>query len=62
MRAQTVSKMVSATGYVEEAILKFVHSEQVPWLLPGVKATNKFVVLPLVCAVSPVWLKERDTN
>ena len=32
-------------------IFSFTHSEEMPWMLPGVPPTNRFVKVPLVAIV-----------
>lgn len=49
---QTISRTVGDLMIVEESILRLRHSDQVDWLLPGVRATNKQVVVPLVTIVN----------
>jgi hypothetical protein len=46
---QILQRVEHSHGYFEESVLKIAHSEQIDWLLPGVKITNKYLVIPLVC-------------
>jgi carboxymethylenebutenolidase len=36
---------------VDEIIFSFTHSEEMPWILPGVAPTNRHVKIPLVVVV-----------
>ena len=55
MPADTTIKLVSRTlgqdQPVEEMIFSFTHTEEIPWMLPGVPPTNRHVDIPLVVVV-----------
>ena len=46
-----VSRTVGEDQLVDEMIFSFTHTEQMPWMLPGVAPTNKHVEVPLVVIV-----------
>jgi carboxymethylenebutenolidase len=46
-----VSRTVGEDQLVDEMIFSFTHTEEMPWMLPGVAATNKHVEIPLVVIV-----------
>ena len=46
-----VSRTVGENQLVDEMIFSFTHTEEMPWMLPGVAPTNKFVKIPLVVIV-----------
>lgn len=46
-----VSRTIGEDQLVDEMIFSFTHSEEMPWMLPGVAATNKHVEIPLVVIV-----------
>jgi carboxymethylenebutenolidase len=46
-----VSRTVGADQLVDEIIFSFTHTEEMPWMLPGVAPTNRFVEIPLVVIV-----------
>ena len=47
-----LSRTVSDHQIVDETILKFTHSVDMPWILPGVAPTHKKVELPLVVIIA----------
>ena len=55
MPADTSIKLVSRTvgqdQLVDEIIFSFTHSEEMPWMLPGVPPTHRHVDIPLVVVV-----------
>ena len=55
MPADTSIKLISRTlgqdQLVDEMIFSFTHTEEMPWMLPGVAPTNKYVSVPLVVVV-----------
>jgi carboxymethylenebutenolidase len=55
MPADTSIKLVSRTlgqdQLVDEIIFSFTHTEEMPWMLPGVAPTNRHVDIPLVVVV-----------
>jgi carboxymethylenebutenolidase len=46
-----VSRTVGENQLVDEMIFCFTHTEEMPWMLPGVAPTNRFVKVPLVVIV-----------
>jgi carboxymethylenebutenolidase len=46
-----VSRTVGADQLVDEMIFSFTHSEEMPWMLPGVAPTHKRVEIALVAIV-----------
>jgi carboxymethylenebutenolidase len=48
---QQVSRTLGQDQLVDEIIFSFTHTEEMPWMLPGVAPTNKFVSVPLVVVV-----------
>ena len=46
-----VSRTVGADQLVDEMIFSFTHTDEMPWMLPGVAPTNKHVEVPLVVIV-----------
>src|SRR5258708_27912947 len=46
-----VSRTVGDDQLVDEMIFSFTHTEEMPWMLPGVPPTNRRVRIPLVAIV-----------
>jgi len=46
-----VSRTIGADQLVDEMIFSFTHTEEMPWMLPGVPPTGKRVEIPLVVIV-----------
>jgi carboxymethylenebutenolidase len=46
-----ISRTIGEDQLVDEMIFSFTHSIEMPWMLPGVKATGKRVEIPLVVIV-----------
>jgi carboxymethylenebutenolidase len=46
-----VSRTVGENQLVDEMIFSFTHTEEMPWMLPGVPPTNRPVKVPLVVIV-----------
>jgi carboxymethylenebutenolidase len=46
-----VSRTVGEDQLVDEMIFSFTHTQEMPWMLPGVAPTNRFVRIPLVAIV-----------
>jgi carboxymethylenebutenolidase len=55
MPADTSIKLISRTlgqdQLVDEMIFSFTHTEEMPWMLPGVPPTHRHVDIPLVVVV-----------
>lgn len=47
-----VSRTIGTDQVVDEMIVSFKHTQEVPWLLPGVQATNKVVHVAVVSIVA----------
>jgi len=50
-RLTPVSRTIGEDQLVDEMIFSFTHTEEMPWMLPGVAPTNKHVEVPLVVIV-----------
>lgn len=46
-----VSRTVGENQLVDEMIFSFTHTQEIPWMLPGVRPTNRRVEVPLVAIV-----------
>jgi carboxymethylenebutenolidase len=46
-----VSRTVGEEQLVDEMIFSFTHTQEIPWMLPGVRPTNRSVEVPLVVIV-----------
>ncbi len=46
-----VSRTIGEDQLVDEMIFSFTHTEEMPWMLPGVPPTNRHVQVPLVVIV-----------
>ena len=46
-----VSRTVGEDQLVDEMIFAFTHTQEIPWMLPGVAPTNRRVEVPLVAIV-----------
>ncbi len=46
-----VSRTVGENQLVDEMIFSFTHTQEMPWMLPGVAPTNRPVKIPLVVIV-----------
>jgi carboxymethylenebutenolidase len=46
-----VSRTIGTDQLVDEIIFSFTHTQEMPWMLPGVAPTNNFVEIPLVVIV-----------
>jgi carboxymethylenebutenolidase len=50
-KLHSVSRTVGTDQLVDELIFSFTHTQEMPWMLPGVAPTNMFVEVPLVVIV-----------
>jgi carboxymethylenebutenolidase len=50
-KLQSVSRTIGVDQLVDELIFSFTHTQEMPWMLPGVLPTNKYVEVPLVVVV-----------
>lgn len=48
---QLVSRTLGQDQLVDEIIFSFTHTEEMPWMLPGVPPTHRHVDVPLVVVV-----------
>ena len=46
-----VSRTVGDNQLVDEMIFSFTHTQEIPWMLPGIAPTNRHVEVPLVAVV-----------
>jgi carboxymethylenebutenolidase len=46
-----VSRTIGENQLVDEMIFSFTHTQEIPWMLPGVPPTNRRVEVPLVVIV-----------
>ena len=46
-----ISRTVGENQLVDEMIFSFTHTQEMPWMLPGVAPTNRHVEVPLVAIV-----------
>ena len=46
-----VSRTVGEDQLVDEMIFSFTHTQEIPWMLPGIAPTNRRVEVPLVAIV-----------
>ena len=47
-----VSRTIGTDRVVDEVLFCFTHDVEIPWILPGVKPTGKYVEVPLVAIVA----------
>lgn len=52
LHIKLVSRTIGTDQVVDEMIISFKHTQEVPWLLPGVQATNKIVHVAVVSIVA----------
>ncbi|PNS20633.1 hypothetical protein CAC42_360 [Sphaceloma murrayae] len=52
LKVDLVSRTIGTDRVVDEMIISFHHTQEVPWMLPGVPATNRPVSVALVSIVS----------
>lgn len=46
-----ISRTVGVDQLVDEMIFSFTHTQEMPWMLPGIAPTNRHVEIPLVAIV-----------
>ena len=46
-----ISRTVGAEQLVDEMIFSFTHTQEMPWMLPGIPPTNRYVEVALVAIV-----------
>ena len=50
-RLTPISRTVGEDQLVDEMIFSFTHTQEMPWILPGIAPTNRFVEVALVAIV-----------
>ncbi|AWW42197.1 hypothetical protein ADL00_16450 [Streptomyces sp. AS58] len=48
LEIQSISRTVGEVTIVDEMLVSFTHDIEVPWILPGVPATGKHVIIPVI--------------
>ena len=51
MRTVLISRTVGSDKIIDEMLISFLHTQEIPWLLPGVPATGKYIEFLLVSVV-----------
>jgi hypothetical protein len=51
MRTTLLSRTVGSDKIIDEMLISFTHTEEIPWILPGVPATGKYIEVVLVSVV-----------
>jgi hypothetical protein len=51
LKMKLLSRTIGVDKVVDEIFLSFDHTLEIPWMLPGIPATNKHVEVALVCVV-----------
>jgi hypothetical protein len=51
LKMKLLSRTIGADRVVDEMFISFKHTQEMPWMLPGVPATNKEVEVALVSVV-----------
>jgi carboxymethylenebutenolidase len=46
-----VSRTIGENQIVDEMIFSFTHTEEIPWMLPGIAPTHRHVRIPLVAII-----------
>jgi hypothetical protein len=54
MRTTLLSRTVGSDKIIDEMLISFTHTQEIPWLLPGVPATGKYIEVVLVSVVKIV--------
>lgn len=52
LKTQLISRTVGVNRVIDEFVISFKHTQEMPWILPGVPATNKVVTVALVSIVT----------
>ncbi|KAG8623921.1 hypothetical protein KVT40_008897 [Elsinoe batatas] len=55
MKVDLVSRTIGADRVVDEMIISFIHTQEVPWMLPDVPPTDRHVKIALVGVVNIPW-------
>lgn len=48
---KSISRTVGSDQLVDEMIFSFTHTQEMPWMLPGVRPTHRRVEIPLVAII-----------
>ena len=51
MRTKLLSRTVGSDKIIDEMLISFTHTQEIPWLLPGVPPTEKYIEVVLVSVV-----------
>ncbi|OBT88821.1 hypothetical protein VE02_03137 [Pseudogymnoascus sp. 03VT05] len=51
MRTTLLSRTVGSDKIIDEMLISFTHTQEIPWLLPGVPPTGKYIEVVLVSVV-----------
>ncbi|KAF2670908.1 carboxymethylenebutenolidase [Microthyrium microscopicum] len=52
LKWKLISRTTGVDRVVDEMVVSFKHTQEVPWILPGVPPTNRFVQVPVVSIVA----------
>jgi hypothetical protein len=52
LQTRLISRTSGADKVVDEMVISFKHTQEVPWMLPGVPPTNRLVQIPIVSIVA----------
>lgn len=52
LKTQLISRTVGVNRVIDEFVISFKHTQEMPWILPGVPATNKVVTVALVSIIT----------
>jgi hypothetical protein len=52
LQTRLLSRTSGVDRVVDEMIISFKHTQEIPWMLPGVPPTNKVVQIPIVSIVA----------
>ena len=52
LKMRLISRTVGTDHVVDEMYISFTHSQEIPWMLPGVPPTDKFVEIVIVSIVA----------
>lgn len=52
LKTQLISRTVGVNRVVDEFVISFKHTQEIPWILPGVPPTNKVVTIALVSIIT----------
>jgi carboxymethylenebutenolidase len=58
LEIKSISQTAGEAAIVDEMVVSFTHDSEVPWILPGVPATGKRVIIPVIRG--PRTLFKRD--